>query len=296
FNPIPLPQSPRRVPSPKAASPKVASPASPTSPKVASPKPTSPKRSPPIHSVRPRVITTNPLFRPDIDDDEIIEEEERRYSSYSQSKQRRIRLLYENKFSILKNRFKDTEYPKLDFEKDSIAIIVRTYDDCVREIKVKHRANEYKQYFVFGLMILEIGLCYFGLNASGMTSFMLKLQGQFDEILTELGEQSGYSFGDGWSPMTKLIVTVVFITAIYVFVSWALAKLNLQNNVDTVASGIVNFIRGPNFDPTAENEDEYQQFGGLASLFGNFIRGRKMGAPASDGPAPAARMRPKYTQ
>jgi hypothetical protein len=206
--------------------------------------------------------------------------EKKDYKSMSEDEQYRIRMSFEEKFRIIRNAYREMEFPNItdDMSLDRISDI---YQQQINRIILSQSCTQYKCYLIIFLIGMEYVCCnYLKLNASGFAMSQFRLMYRYEHLLAELGENSHLKAMASWPPEIRLFLTIAFNMIFFIALKHGGGKLGLnEQKINDVYDGIgkmgglsenrkvdENGIPEPPMDPMA-------QIGGVVSSFMNGNKG-----------------------
>lgn len=161
------------------------------------------------------------------------------FSSLSEDEKYRRRLSYEEKFRIIRNAYRELEFPTIT-EDMSLERIRDIYEQQINRIVLSQSCTQYKFYLVVFLFAMEYACCNFlGLNASGFAMSQIRIMYRYEHLLAELGENSHFKAMAGWPPEVRLFLTVGFNMLFFIALKYGGKKVGLdEQTINGVYEGI----------------------------------------------------------
>lgn len=139
----------------------------------------------------------------------------RRYDDLPPEEQVKHWNTYEILFDKLNNDWNKYKlYFRPPTEGESLTNVAIRYRQASMYVSARSGAVFYKIILYFCWLAVEGALCKFGFKASGYSDSQLELYELYEDSLVKMGEISG--FGEGWSPVTKILVISVINIVIFV--------------------------------------------------------------------------------
>lgn len=128
------------------------------------------------------------------------------------------------KFEILRKSYPRATIPVYSVHTE-YQTMLNAYDDCIRRLSLDSNVDAYKQYLIYGFMIVEF-LCgkILKLDMEGFTQQQMVSLSSYDKLLIELGAKSYMPEGSAWSVEMRLLFLVLVNSAVFIASKMFLSK------------------------------------------------------------------------
>lgn len=160
-------------------------------------------------------------------EEELDEEEKER--------QDKANLLF--KFMVLRRQYPGVEIPEFT-EHSDFSTMKRVYEQIIRKVSLDSSVDNYKQYLVGGLMVMEwVSTNWLGIDLGGFTQQQAKMMNRYDRLLVELGEKNYSSLGSRFPVEVRLIFLVLFHAGLFYVQKMIFSGQGGMNILNTLFSG-----------------------------------------------------------
>ena len=141
------------------------------------------------------------------------------------------------KFKILRKRYKEANIPDYSMYTD-IKTLEQEYSSLTRQLSLDATVENYKKYLTIGILLVEWGFKYMGINdIDGFAQQQLLSMNQYEQLLFEIGEKN-YMTSLNWPPEVKLL-GMIFINGV-MFVGFKMVCKIAGSSVTNLLNGLHN--------------------------------------------------------
>lgn len=160
------------------------------------------------------------------------------------------------KFELLQKAYPQSTIPEYTIHSD-LNTMQKSYDDCVRRLSLDSTVENYKQYLIYGFMLVEYAFGNFlGFDMQGFTQQQIISMSSYEKLLIELGEKSYVPEGSKWPVELRLLFLIIMNAGIFIVSRMILKKtgtnlMNSMNSMNQKARAPLRRkrrMRGPNID------------------------------------------------
>jgi hypothetical protein len=175
-----------------------------------------------------------------------------------------------------KHKLPKIEIPDVS-ELDDVDTLQRYKNRIVKHIKSDQSIINWRKILTFAFCGIEFAATEWGgLDMKGYSETQIENIEQYDDILIELGEGSVLEWFEGWPAWARLLLLVLWNTAIFVVVKFASKKIGMSEK--TIRGFFKNFTGGKqDKDPEPDEEEEELKPGSGAAASGGPISGKLKG-------------------
>ena len=161
------------------------------------------------------------------------------------------------KFDLLRKSYPTAIIPEYTIHTE-YALMIKSYEDCVRRLSLDSSVETYKTYLVYGFMGCEFIFGNFlKFDMEGFTQQQILNMNSYEKLLIELGEKSYVPSGSKWPVEIRLFFVVIMNAAFFIVGKMIMKKtgsniMNMINNMNSRATAVPTAkkpkMRGPNID------------------------------------------------